>query len=466
MMSPPHREEVLPGVIAAARRVGLDPPLVAAVVQQESGFDPQARRGEDFGAALGLMGLSLDLARWVGYEGEPDGLLDPRTSLDLGTLYLRYLVERYQGDVTPRPGRVPRRAGPGGAGGIAGGRGLRGGHAAASAERLRPEVEAVAAGVPEEPSDFAPLFRFPLPVPHVNQVIVEGGRSEGWVNCGPGLRLHGGALQPPRAPLAGGDQAGGGGDARDALDGARLHQLRPDAQPRPAAGRPLPQHLPLGRRLRLPGRRAAGGGAGGQHGAGPSPVPHRGPAGPAAHFIVITGYDESSFFVNDPLNQGWHGVPAGPAHYTGASVRRACAVRQRAAETGRGGDGHRHRPPPPAGRAGQDGARTRGPWAGWTPTSSRRSSPSRTSSWRATWASWAPPSTWRRRSSAGPAWPTATGRRGARPSPASTRPRPRTGGQVVRQNFTAGIAEYDPQTGGVGWVEVVARPDALRSRVA
>ena len=44
-MSPPHRVELLPGVIAAARRVGLDPPLLAAVVQQESGFDPQARRG-------------------------------------------------------------------------------------------------------------------------------------------------------------------------------------------------------------------------------------------------------------------------------------------------------------------------------------------------------------------------------------------------------------------------------------
>jgi hypothetical protein len=38
------------------------------------------------------------------------------------------------------------------------------------------------------------------------------------------------------------------------------------------------------------------------------------------------------------------------------------------------------------------------------------------------------------------------------------------GRAVVRQDFTAGIAEYDPQTGGVGWVELVARPDALRSR--
>ena len=47
MMSPPRREDLLPGVVAAARRVGLDPQLVAAVVEQESGFDPQARRGDE-----------------------------------------------------------------------------------------------------------------------------------------------------------------------------------------------------------------------------------------------------------------------------------------------------------------------------------------------------------------------------------------------------------------------------------
>src|SRR5215204_4458571 len=147
MMSPMPREDVLPGVVAAARRVGLDPQLLAAVVERESGFDPQARRGDNSGAALGLMGLSLDLARWVGYEGEPDGLLDPQTSLDLGALYLRYLVERYQGDV-PRalaayragPALVEREGSPEGEE-----------YAAAvllDAERLRPEVEAVAEGVP------------------------------------------------------------------------------------------------------------------------------------------------------------------------------------------------------------------------------------------------------------------------------------------------------------------------------
>ena len=37
------------------------------------------------------------------------------------------------------------------------------------------------------------------------------------------------------------------------------------------------------------------------------------------------------------------------------------------------------------------------------------------------------------------------------------------GREVVRQRFTAGIAEYDPATGEVSWVEVVAHPESLSS---
>ncbi|MER3405720.1 MAG: hypothetical protein C4345_10255 [Chloroflexota bacterium] len=36
------------------------------------------------------------------------------------------------------------------------------------------------------------------------------------------------------------------------------------------------------------------------------------------------------------------------------------------------------------------------------------------------------------------------------------------GRTVVRPDFSAGIAEYDPATGDVVWVEVVLHPEALR----
>lgn len=35
------------------------------------------------------------------------------------------------------------------------------------------------------------------------------------------------------------------------------------------------------------------------------------------------------------------------------------------------------------------------------------------------------------------------------------------GRDVVRQRFTAGIAEYDPATGEVSWVELVAHPESV-----
>lgn len=39
------------------------------------------------------------------------------------------------------------------------------------------------------------------------------------------------------------------------------------------------------------------------------------------------------------------------------------------------------------------------------------------------------------------------------------------GRTVARHRFTAGIAEYDPTTGGLGWVEVVANPDQIEPPV-
>ena len=456
-MSPPHRVELLPGVIAAARRVGLDPPLVAAVVQQESGFDPQARRGEGPGTALGLMGLSLDLARWVGYEGEPGGLLDPRTSLDLGSLYLRYLVERYQGDV-PRalaayragPALVEREGSPEGEA-----------YAAAvlqDAERLRPEVEALAPDVPEEPSDFAPLFRFPLPVPHVNQVIVEGGRSEGWVNCGPAcvsMAVLYNRLARPSPEVIKRVAEEMRGMPWTARVFTNFDQMRSLARRRGVPFRNIYRwddvfvSLDAGQPVVVLVDNTV-------------PVPRQYPTGPgwaAAHFIVLTGYDESSFFVNDPLNQGWHGVPAGPAHYTGASVRRACAsvsAQQRLGvevmaiaidrlpqpdvprRDGALGGVDANEFPPEFALPDEQLARYLGQLG--TPVNMETAIIRRACL------------AYRHGETRGPAIS------GEYPAQAPD------GRAVVRQDFTAGIAEYDPQTGGVGWVELVARPDALRSR--
>lgn len=97
--------------IATARRHGLDPNLVLAVVAVESGFQPDAVSHK---GAQGLMQLMPATARELGVTDA----LDPAQNLDGGTRYLRMLVARYGGDLgkalaayNAGPGAVKRHGG-------------------------------------------------------------------------------------------------------------------------------------------------------------------------------------------------------------------------------------------------------------------------------------------------------------------------------------------------------------------
>ena len=87
-------------LLAAAREDGLDPALVAALILQESSYDPFAlsRAG-----ARGLMQVmpatGRTIARAKGVRFKRAALHDPATSLDFGTHYLRQMSERYGGAV-------------------------------------------------------------------------------------------------------------------------------------------------------------------------------------------------------------------------------------------------------------------------------------------------------------------------------------------------------------------------------
>jgi soluble lytic murein transglycosylase-like protein len=97
--------------IAAARRHGLDPNLVLAVVGVESGFQPDAVSNK---GAQGLMQLMPGTARELGVIDA----LDPAQNLDGGARYLRMLVALYGGDLgkalaayNAGPGAVARHGG-------------------------------------------------------------------------------------------------------------------------------------------------------------------------------------------------------------------------------------------------------------------------------------------------------------------------------------------------------------------
>lgn len=80
------------GILEAAARHGVDPALIAAVIQVESGFRPDAvsPRG-----AQGVMQVMPDTAALLGFS---DGA-EPQTNLEIGTRYLGGLLDQFGGDV-------------------------------------------------------------------------------------------------------------------------------------------------------------------------------------------------------------------------------------------------------------------------------------------------------------------------------------------------------------------------------
>lgn len=77
---------------AAAERYGLDPALLESVIQQESGFDPNATSSA---GAQGLMQLMPQTAASLGVTNP----YDPSQSIDAGARYLRGQLDEFGGDV-------------------------------------------------------------------------------------------------------------------------------------------------------------------------------------------------------------------------------------------------------------------------------------------------------------------------------------------------------------------------------
>jgi soluble lytic murein transglycosylase len=96
-MYPIHYEEE---VVKAARHFQVDPYLILAVMKIESDFNPD--RSSDKGAT-GLMQLMPETAEWIkkrsGIRLPHDGdVQHPEANVLMGTWYLAFLLEKYEGD--------------------------------------------------------------------------------------------------------------------------------------------------------------------------------------------------------------------------------------------------------------------------------------------------------------------------------------------------------------------------------
>ncbi len=93
LTSPPDRRQAYDKIIRqAARRHGLDPNLVRAVITAESDFDPSCVSSA---GAMGLMQLMPETARDLGVK-DP---FDPAQNIEAGTRYLAGLLRRFCGDL-------------------------------------------------------------------------------------------------------------------------------------------------------------------------------------------------------------------------------------------------------------------------------------------------------------------------------------------------------------------------------
>jgi len=91
---PLRYEEIVKG---HARNYGLEPELLAAMIYQESKFDPTARSSS---GAVGLMQLLPETGQGIadrtgGNRWQPADLLSPELNVRYGAWYLRHLLDKY-----------------------------------------------------------------------------------------------------------------------------------------------------------------------------------------------------------------------------------------------------------------------------------------------------------------------------------------------------------------------------------
>ena len=96
-----EKRRVLAAIVRESRRHGLDPVMVAAVIEIESRFDPFARSGVGACGLMQLMPLTANelLVERDRHRVAARHLFNPVLNIELGTAYIARLLRRFDGDL-------------------------------------------------------------------------------------------------------------------------------------------------------------------------------------------------------------------------------------------------------------------------------------------------------------------------------------------------------------------------------
>lgn len=82
-------------IVKYASKYDLDVKIVRSLIAVESSGISKAKNPD---GSYGLMQLQLGTARVMGFKGKPSELFNPEVNISIGTKYLKYLIDKFDGD--------------------------------------------------------------------------------------------------------------------------------------------------------------------------------------------------------------------------------------------------------------------------------------------------------------------------------------------------------------------------------